>query len=142
MWKVHDLSRLTGVSARTLHHYDAIGLLTPSRREENGYRLYSEHDLARLQQIVALKFLGFPLKQITGLLKTKGSLQEQLELQSVMLTKKMEGLHAMKRGVSDILQKAQAGQTLNLKHTLKLIEVYRMIEMANMKKPSWTLQMH
>ena len=59
MWKVHDLSRLTGVSARTLHHYDAIGLLQPSRREANGYRLYSEHDLVRLQQIVALKFLGF-----------------------------------------------------------------------------------
>jgi DNA-binding transcriptional MerR regulator len=55
-WYVKDLSKLTGVSVRTLHHYDQVGLLKPSIRQENGYRLYSERDLLKLQQIVALKY--------------------------------------------------------------------------------------
>lgn len=56
-WFVKDLSKLTGVSVQTLHHYDRIGLLKPSLRQSNGYRIYSEKDLLKLQQIIALKFL-------------------------------------------------------------------------------------
>jgi DNA-binding transcriptional MerR regulator len=52
-WYVKDLSNLTGVSKQTLHHYDQIGLLKPSLRLTNGYRLYSEADLLKLQQIIA-----------------------------------------------------------------------------------------
>jgi len=53
---------------RTLHHYDRLGLLKPSGHTEAGYRLYGERDFARLQQIVVLKFIGFPLKQIKNVL--------------------------------------------------------------------------
>lgn len=52
-WYAKQLSKLTQVSVRTLHHYDKIGLLKPSLRLENGYRLYSEKDLLLLQQIIA-----------------------------------------------------------------------------------------
>jgi DNA-binding transcriptional MerR regulator len=50
-WKVGELAKRTGVSVRALHHYDEIGLLSPSHRSEAGYRLYTEIDVARLQQI-------------------------------------------------------------------------------------------
>lgn len=55
-WYGKDLSRLTHVTVQTLHHYDRFGLLKPSLRLSNGYRLYSEKDLLKLQQIIALKF--------------------------------------------------------------------------------------
>ena len=55
-WYVKTLSKLTGVSVQTLHHYDRIDLLKPSLRLSNGYRVYSEKDLLQLQQIIALKF--------------------------------------------------------------------------------------
>jgi DNA-binding transcriptional MerR regulator len=67
-WYVKDLSKLTHVSVQTLHHYDKIGLLKPSLRHTNGYRIYSEMDLVRLQQIIALKFFGFELLQIKNIL--------------------------------------------------------------------------
>ncbi|BCM92306.1 nodulation protein NolA [Abditibacteriota bacterium] len=55
---------MTGVSVRTLHHYHAIGLLCPSARAENGYRLYDANDVVRLQQIKSLRFLGFSLEEV------------------------------------------------------------------------------
>jgi DNA-binding transcriptional MerR regulator len=58
------LARLTGVTVRTLHHYDAIGLLSPRRRSAKGYRLYGQDDLLRLQQILIRRELGMSLEQI------------------------------------------------------------------------------
>ena len=63
-YRVADVARLSGVSIRTLHHYDAIGLLVPTGRTEAGYRLYTDADLLRLQQILIQRELGFPLEQI------------------------------------------------------------------------------
>jgi DNA-binding transcriptional MerR regulator len=60
-WKVGELARRTGVSVRALHHYDEIGLLAPSHRSGSGYRLYTEADVVRLQQIMSLRTLGFSL---------------------------------------------------------------------------------
>ena len=57
--KVGQLAKQICLSVRTLHHYDKIGLLKPMLRQSNGYRLYSEEDLVKLQQIIALKFFGF-----------------------------------------------------------------------------------
>ncbi|HEY0553715.1 MAG TPA: MerR family transcriptional regulator [Thermoanaerobaculia bacterium] len=56
-----ELARRTGLSVRALHHYDEIGLLSPSHRSESGYRLYTEADVMRLQQILSLRTLGFSL---------------------------------------------------------------------------------
>ena len=64
MKTVKEVSRLTGVSVRTLHHYDAIGLLKPSRVTEAGYRLYDDRALGRLQTILLFRELEFPLKEI------------------------------------------------------------------------------
>jgi DNA-binding transcriptional MerR regulator len=68
LWKVGELAARTGLTVRTLHHYDQIGLLSPSGRtgsnHGSGHRLYTAADLARLQQIHSLKMLGFGLEQI------------------------------------------------------------------------------
>ena len=69
MYTVKQLSKLAGVTPRTLHHYDAIGLLKPSHVGENGYRYYGEESLLRLQQILLYRELDLPLveiKKITG----------------------------------------------------------------------------
>jgi DNA-binding transcriptional MerR regulator len=68
-YRVGQVAALTGVSIRTLHHYDSIGLMPPSKRLENGHRLYSPGDLLRLQQILTLRYLGFELTQIGELLE-------------------------------------------------------------------------
>jgi DNA-binding transcriptional MerR regulator len=62
--KVGDLARRTGLTVRTLHHYDAIGLLKPSLHSEAGYRLYTAGDIARLQQVLSLRQLGFSLDEV------------------------------------------------------------------------------
>ncbi len=63
-YTVQQLSNISGVTVRTLHHYDEIGLLLPSRRKGNGYRFYEEKDLLKLQQIMFFKELDFPLPDI------------------------------------------------------------------------------
>lgn len=68
MRTVNEVSRITGISVRTLHHYDAIGLLKPARLTEAGYRLYDEASIARLQSILLLKELRFSLKEIGEIL--------------------------------------------------------------------------
>ena len=68
MKTVHEVSRISGVSVRTLHHYDAIGLLKPTAVTEAGYRLYDDAALARLQDILLYRELEFPLKEIKAIL--------------------------------------------------------------------------
>jgi len=69
---VNEVSKLTGVSVRTLHHYDAIGLLKPTRVTEAGYRLYDQAALERLQHILLFRQLQFPLKEIKQILDSPG----------------------------------------------------------------------
>ena len=68
MYRVQDVARMARITVRTLHHYDAIGLLAPSGRTRAGYRLYSDTDLLRLQQILIHRELGFSLKEIKQLI--------------------------------------------------------------------------
>jgi DNA-binding transcriptional MerR regulator len=68
MYTVRQLSRMAGVTPRTLHHYDAIGLLAPTRIGENGYRYYGEEALLKLQQILFYRELGLPLGDIRRIL--------------------------------------------------------------------------
>ena len=84
MYLVKKVSEMSGVSVRTLHHYDEIGLLSP-QKAENGYRYYSEEDMTRLQSILFYKYLGFSLKDIKQMIEQKdrdilSHLQRQLNL--------------------------------------------------------------
>lgn len=67
-WKVGRLAEAAGLSVRTLHHWDTIGLLVPSRRTAGGHREYAEEDLVRLYQILALRGLGLPLESVASCL--------------------------------------------------------------------------
>ena len=63
-WKISELARLTSVSVRTLQYYDSFGLLKPSNRLPNGYRLYGRKDLQKLLHILSLKFLNLDLNSV------------------------------------------------------------------------------
>lgn len=65
---VKEIAQLVGISVRTLHHYDEINLLNPSNVSSSGYRLYSDENVDRLQQILFFKELDFPLKKIKEIL--------------------------------------------------------------------------
>ena len=85
MRTVKEVSNLTGVSVRTLHHYDEIGLLKPAKVTDAGYRLYDDASLRRLHAILLLRELQFPLKEIRSILDAPGfdpmeALQQQIEL--------------------------------------------------------------
>ena len=64
-WKVGELAAHTGLSVRALHHYDEIGLLSPSARTPSGHRLYAHADVERLQQVQSLRSMGMSLDEVT-----------------------------------------------------------------------------
>lgn len=85
MRTVKEVSKLTGVSVRTLHHYDAIGLLKPTKVTEAGYRMYDDTALSRLQNILLFRELQFPLKEIKVILDSPNfdpseAIAQQIEL--------------------------------------------------------------
>ncbi|WP_270182017.1 MerR family transcriptional regulator [Alkalihalobacillus sp. CinArs1] len=93
--KVKEVADLVGISVRTLHHYDEIGLLTPETTEA-GYRIYSENDLETLQQILFFKELGFSLKEVQRILEDPAfDRKEALELQRRMLVEKRSHVDRM-----------------------------------------------
>jgi DNA-binding transcriptional MerR regulator len=91
MFTVKQLSKLAGVTPRTLHHYDDIGLLKPSRIGENGYRYYEEESLLKLQQILFYRELDFPLDDIRKIMGRRDfDVLKALESHKESLTKQME----------------------------------------------------
>lgn len=125
-WYVRDLSKLTGVSVQTLHHYDKIGLLKPSVRLANDYRCYTEKDLLKLQQIIALKFFGFELSRIKALLQEEGDVLDSFAAQSRFLEEKANTLLEASRTLKEIISNCDANKSIPWKTIIKLIEVYRM----------------
>ena len=92
-WQVKEFAKLANLSVRTLHHYDEIGLLKPSIRSSSNYRLYSEADLQRVERIVALKFFGFNLKQISKLIGKDEDVLVHLKTQQTCLVEQIQKLH-------------------------------------------------
>lgn len=93
MLSVKEVSSLTGISVRTLHYYDEIGLLKPSEIADNGYRMYDDNSLDRLQQILLYRELEFSLKDIKRILDSPGyDRKKELERQIELLTVKKEHL--------------------------------------------------
>lgn len=103
MMTVNEVSKLTGVSIRTLHYYDKIGLLHPSDITDAGYRLYDDAALERLQQILLFRELEFPLKDINRIINDKDfdrnkALNQQIELLTLK-KEHLENLITFARGI-------------------------------------------
>ena len=138
-WRVKDISLMTGVSVRMLHHYDKIGLLRPSMRSSNGYRWYSEQDLAQLQQIIALKFFGFSLTQIKTMLQRKPKMYDHLQAQQQMLADQAEHLRYVQDALATILKQSKASaESLDWNNLISLIERYCMIDKL---KDTWAAKL-
>src|SRR5436853_2621902 len=102
LFQAHEFAKRAGVTVRTLHHYDRLGLLKPARRTAAGYRLYGARDFARLQQVLTLKFIGVPLKEIRELLGRKElDLAGVLRLQREALEARRGQLEAALRAVRE-----------------------------------------
>ena len=111
--KVGELAKRTGLTVRTLHHYDEIGLLKPSLHTDAGYRLYTAADVARLQQVLSLRQLGFSLEEVRACLDRPdfsplevirlhvARLREQIELQR-KLCERLEALAEHFRTAEDV----------------------------------------
>lgn len=105
MKTVKEVSQLTGISARTLHYYDEIGLFIPTAKSEAGYRLYDDKALENLQQILFFREFDIPLKEIKKVMENP-SLERKhiLQLQRKMLTAKKERMERLIASIDDILK--------------------------------------
>ncbi|WP_245618478.1 MerR family transcriptional regulator [Knoellia aerolata] len=95
MLTVGQVARTYGVTVRTLHHYDEVGLLSPSERTPAGYRLYTGADLERLATVVTYRRLGLSLDEVGSLLRGDGSAAEHLRRQRDAVMEKVDELHRL-----------------------------------------------
>lgn len=121
-YTVGDIARLAGVTVRTLHHYDEIGLLSPSGRTMSGYRLYEAGDLERLQRILCYRELGFPLTEIATIIDDpQVDPLEHLRRQHRMLTERVDRLGRIVATVEKAMEAREMG--INLEPH-ELVEVF------------------
>lgn len=105
MMTVKEMSELTGISARTLHYYDEIGLFTPTEKSEAGYRLYDDKALETLQQILFFREFDIPLKEIKAIMENPALDKNQiLQMQKKMLVAKKERMERLIASIDDILK--------------------------------------
>jgi DNA-binding transcriptional MerR regulator len=104
MYRVGEFAAKSGVSVRTLHHYDQLGLLQPSGRTEAGHRLYTDWDMLYLQQVLTLRYLGFSLEQIGHLLgRPEFDLVSSLQAQRDVLRERIVELEDMGAALDRLL---------------------------------------
>jgi MerR family transcriptional regulator, thiopeptide resistance regulator len=126
VFKVRAFAELAGVTVRALHHYDRLALLRP-KRTRAGYRVYSARDLERLEQIVALKFLGFPLKQIKTMLdRDSRSVGAVLRAQRRALEEKRRRLDQAIGVIADAERSIRPGGAADSAVLKRIIEVFDM----------------
>ena len=132
---IKEFAALTKVTVRTLHFYDKIGLLAPSYQKANGYRVYTDKDLLKLQQIVTLKFMGFSLGQIKDLLDRKGyEVVKSLKIQAGAVKDEIGRLREAARAIDQVLKRLESGGGIDRK---KLIQIMEVIQMGEDVKKQW-----
>jgi MerR family transcriptional regulator, thiopeptide resistance regulator len=110
---VHQLAKMAGITVRTLHHYDEIGLLRPSYQKENGYRYYEEKELVKLQQILFFRELEFPLTDIKKMITaTHFNAVQALKDQKQLLELKKKRLERILESLEDAI-KREGGESMS-----------------------------
>ena len=132
MMTVHEVSKISGVSIRALHHYDRIGLLTATTMTDAGYRLYDDTALERLQHILLFKELQFPLKDIKEILDSPGfdrskALEQQIHL-----------LELRKEHLQNLIDLARGIKAIGVKKmSFEAFDTRKIDEYAEQAKASW-----
>lgn len=127
LYRPNEFAELAGVTVRTLHHYDRIGLLKPSGYTSAGYRLYRKLDLVRLQQVVTLKFIGLSLKQIKDLLdRNSFDLATALRQQREIIAEKRRHLDQAIKAIETAQQVIGSSKDPDWEAFRKIIEVINM----------------
>lgn len=128
MRTVKEVSQLTGVSVRTLHYYDAIGLLEPTKVTDAGYRMYDDTALSRLQNILLFRELQFPLKEIKEILDSPNFNQEEAVAQQIKL------LELQYKHIGELISFAREIQTKGVK--IMNFEVFERKKLDNTRRKS------
>jgi DNA-binding transcriptional MerR regulator len=127
--KVGELARRTGLTVRTLHHYDAIGLLKPSLHTEAGYRLYTAGDVARLQQVLSLRQLGFGLDEVRDCLDRPAFAPvEVIELHIARLREQIESQRKLCARLETLAAHLRTAGEVSADEFLHAIEEMTMLE--------------
>jgi len=128
-YTVSQIARRTGITVRTLHHYEAEGLLAPARRSDKGYRLYGREELTKLQHIVSLKALGLPLAEIRACLDADApSLAEALVRQVDRLREGIVRQQNLLSRLEHIARRAASGEAIDAETLLSSIEASTIME--------------
>jgi DNA-binding transcriptional MerR regulator len=127
--RVGQLAKRTGLTVRTLHHWDEVGLLVPSHRSGSGHRLYDERDLLRLQQVLSLRQLGFALDEIRDLLdERRVSPLAVVETHLARLREQLQAQHELLARLEQVAAGLRAAGTVSADELLLTVEAIRMVE--------------
>lgn len=127
--KVGELAKRSGLTVRTLHHYDSIGLVKPSARSDAGYRLYNRDDIARLHQVQALQRLGLSLAEIGAALASPHSQLPQIIAQQLqMLDRQLEQATRLRKRLEHLQTQLLRGDEPELADWLKTLELMSMYD--------------
>jgi DNA-binding transcriptional MerR regulator len=127
---VGDLAKRSGLTVRTLHHYEELGLLVPSARTDSGYRLYTDADVHTLHRILAYRHMGLPLKDIGPLLApgAQAPLADLLARQITVVEARIAEQQRLLSLLQRVARRARAGDNVDVEELLRLITAQRVIE--------------
>jgi DNA-binding transcriptional MerR regulator len=133
-WKIGEIAKRTGLTIRSLHHYDQIGLFSPSRVTDSGHRLYTDADVTRLHQIISLKQLGFALEEIKVMINNPDyHLTDMLKMHLSRINDQMSTLEELRVRLQDIFELLDSGQTVSSERFMMAMQMMRIIQSPHFK---------
>ncbi|HZG76779.1 MAG TPA: MerR family transcriptional regulator [Paenibacillus sp.] len=139
-WTVGQLAKLTGLTIRALRFYDGIGLFSPSEYSDAGYRIYTEEDITRLQQILSLKELGMSLDEMKAFVAGDShSLADTVTLHIARLKERIAVQQKLLRELETVSDRMRRNEPLTVEHYANLMRTMRMNHGQTLddKKASW-----
>ncbi len=124
-----EFAKKANVTLRTIRYYDRQGILKPSKKAKNGYRLYTDADFAKLQKILSLKYLGFSLEEIMTMTindDNQDYMKESIGLQLNLVQKKMEHLKMVEQSLIDTAKKMEEAKEIDWSEVMELLHVTNM----------------
>jgi MerR family transcriptional regulator, thiopeptide resistance regulator len=126
---VGALATRTGITVRTLHHYDSIGLLKPSGRTDAGYRLYADRDILRLEQIVVLRGIGLTLPEVSEILSgSPEQLRHALETHAADARRRSEEMRTLAERLEHMTERLHTHRVVSIDEAISTIQVVNVFE--------------